>query len=194
MAHTKERIVETAIAILNRDGADSLSMRTLAKELNIKAASLYWHFESKHTLFCAIAEHMCEGMTVDGASLTSDYEAYREMLLSVRDSVVVFENSHPNTPRRIAIIKSISERLLKLGVKPEHMMTVSNMLNNYVLSFVADEQRFKNTPPEVLEKLLGALGDDERFMFESKRDFDEQFALGLSIVFAGIKAVLQAAS
>jgi AcrR family transcriptional regulator len=189
MAQTKETIIETAIEILNREGADGLSMRTLAKALNIKAASLYWHFEGKQELFGAIAEHMCERCDIGGADdlITSHYLAYRSMLLTVRDSVVIFENSRPNTPRRLEIIKSITERLLGLGVNPENMMTVANMLNNYVLSFVADEQRFKNTPQEVLEDLLKTLDPGERFMFVSGRDFDEQFDYGLSIIFAGIR-------
>jgi TetR/AcrR family transcriptional regulator, tetracycline repressor protein len=47
---TKARIVEACLAILDRDGADGLSMRKLAQALNVEAMSLYNHVQDKQEL------------------------------------------------------------------------------------------------------------------------------------------------
>jgi len=195
VALNKETIVLTCIAILNRDGADGLSMRTLGKELGVQAASLYWHFSSKDALFGAIAEHLCQqyALPPESGDLETDIMAYfctyRAMLLPVRDSVTVFENSLPNTPKRAALIRAFSQKLTEFGVSPENLMTVSNMLNNYVLSFTADEIRFNNTSPEQKESFYQLVRSEGQPAQPYERDFDEQFDLGLEIMLAGIKAV-----
>jgi len=192
MSVSRETIVEASLKILNRDGAESLSMRILAKELNIKAASLYWHFKGKQELYGEIMERMCQGFDVPDTVLPpleylmEAHKSYRQMLLSVRDSSVIAENSIPNTPRRVEIIRGISNKLLEMGVTPENLMTVSNMLNNYVLSFVADEVRFRGTPPETLKSFSEMLAPGDEVMFMSQRNFDEQFIYGLEVLFAGL--------
>jgi len=45
-----EKIVHTALVILDKYGVDRLSMRRLGAELNVEAASLYHHIPNKDTL------------------------------------------------------------------------------------------------------------------------------------------------
>jgi TetR/AcrR family tetracycline transcriptional repressor len=195
MAISKETIIKSSIAILNRDGIENLTMRTLAKELGIKASSLYWHFSGKLELYGAIAEYLCTqcdrpGYMPDAKDyLIETFKAYRAMLLSTRDAVHVFENSLPNTPKRIEIIKDINEALLKMGIQEKNLMTVANLLNNYVLSFVADEVRFKNTPPETYAELCDMLGFIDQRIPLKDIDYDKQFLYGLHVLFAGLEAV-----
>jgi TetR/AcrR family tetracycline transcriptional repressor len=195
MAISKETIVEASITILNRDGIENLTMRAIAKELGIKAASLYWHVSGKLELYGAIAEYLCsqfqkpENMPDTRDYLVEVFKAYRAMLLSTRDAVPILENSIPNTPKRIEIIKATADALLKMGIQKKNLMTVANLLNNYVLSFVADEVRFKNTPPEAYADFPDLFGFfDQRLALEAN-DFDEQFLYGLRVLFAGLEAV-----
>jgi len=44
---TQESIATTALGIVERDGIEGLSMRTLATALNIKAPSLYDHVRNR---------------------------------------------------------------------------------------------------------------------------------------------------
>jgi AcrR family transcriptional regulator len=123
MALTKTRIAEKSIEILNRDGIDGLTMRLLAKELKIKAASLYWHFANKQELFTEISELLCLALPLpeDGASPTKSLRAvfasFRTVLLSTKNSVIVFENSLPFTPKRMEIIRVAARAFASLGVK-----------------------------------------------------------------------------
>ena len=195
MAVSKTAIIEASIKILNRDGIGGLTMRTIARELNIKAASLYNHIRSRQELFGEISEYMITRSAIPETGdnpydfLIKISRAYRAMLKTVRDSVEIFIRSIPNTPRRVEIIRGISKGLLKFGVSPENLMTISNMLNNYTLSFTADEVRYKNTPPEVLNAVSEILEYGSRPVNTGEIDFDTQFSYGLEVLFAGIRSL-----
>ena len=193
MALTKDFIVEKSVEILNRDGVDGLTMRLLAKELNIKAASLYWHFRGKAELYAAISEMLCGKIIIPvelsrpRVLLSDVFSQFRQILLSVRDSVYVFENSAPFTPRRLDIIRAVSNALLLLGVKIENLVTVSNLFNNYVLSFVADEYRFKEITGVGIKEFAETLSPHDQFLFAIPQDFDRQFEYGLVLLFEGLE-------
>lgn len=53
---SKELIIEAAWGILKNGGLDSLSMRNIANELGIKAATLYWYFPNKLALMTALSD------------------------------------------------------------------------------------------------------------------------------------------
>ena len=46
----REHVVDEAIALLDADGLDALTMRKLATRLGVQAGALYWHFASKQAL------------------------------------------------------------------------------------------------------------------------------------------------
>jgi AcrR family transcriptional regulator len=195
MAVSKETIVQASIEILNRDGISGLSMRNLANALGIKAASLYWHIKDKQELYGEIAEFLCRFMVMPevnenaGEYLAAVQRAYRAMLLTVRDSVPIFEESVPNTPRRVEIIAAIGDALLKMGVRERNLMTAGNLLNNYVLSFTADECRIKNRTPEEIALFAASFDDSSKAMFAVTDDYDAQFDYGLRVLFAGLENV-----
>ena len=56
LSHTV--IVNAAIELLDRDGLDALSMRRVAEELGIGAASLYWHVGSKDGLLDLVLDQV----------------------------------------------------------------------------------------------------------------------------------------
>jgi AcrR family transcriptional regulator len=53
---SRERIVRAAVALIERDGIDAVSMRRLAAELAVGTMSLYNHVPNKAALLDAIAE------------------------------------------------------------------------------------------------------------------------------------------
>ncbi|MCF6411429.1 TetR/AcrR family transcriptional regulator C-terminal domain-containing protein [Pseudalkalibacillus salsuginis] len=188
MAITKEAIINASLDILNRDGIGNLSMRTLAKELNIKAASLYWHIKDKQGLYDLIAEHLNQEIvlpdTIDDAkeAITILALEFRRVLSSTRDAVDIFAQSIPTTPSRIKAIKFLLAALTKYGVSDKNCLTAANMVNNYITSFVADEQRAKHFSSEDA-KQFGLLFGEQ---YEISLDFEQQFLYGLRVLFAGL--------
>jgi TetR/AcrR family transcriptional regulator, tetracycline repressor protein len=55
---SRERILEAALAILDRDGLDALTMRKLGDALGVEAMSLYNHVPNKNALLDGIHERI----------------------------------------------------------------------------------------------------------------------------------------
>lgn len=53
---TKERIIDEAMKLFSTNGYDSVSIRTIAKEVGVTNSALYKHFKSKQDIFDAIVE------------------------------------------------------------------------------------------------------------------------------------------
>ncbi|WP_033289569.1 TetR family transcriptional regulator [Amycolatopsis jejuensis] len=51
--------VTTALALVDAEGLDKLTVRRLAAELGVKAPALYWHFSSKR----ALLDHLTDALT-----------------------------------------------------------------------------------------------------------------------------------
>ncbi len=64
-----ERIVTAALQIVDDEGADALSMRTLAQRLNSGTATLYRHFTSRADLVAAVVDKMFGAIELDIAAL-----------------------------------------------------------------------------------------------------------------------------
>ena len=88
---TREQVLAQAIAILNERGPDALSMRELAKSLEVKAPSLYRYFpdklslerevvESGNRLLLSALEAACRHMEKSGLYLAAA-RAYRKFAL-----------------------------------------------------------------------------------------------------------------
>ena len=55
---TRPAIVDRALAIADAEGADSVTIRRLARELSLTPMALYWHFTDKDDLLDALADRL----------------------------------------------------------------------------------------------------------------------------------------
>lgn len=63
---SRMRIQEAALGLVDRDGPEGLSMRKLAQELGVQAASLYSHYRNKEDLLHDIVDRITAGIDVSG--------------------------------------------------------------------------------------------------------------------------------
>ncbi|MEV0643643.1 TetR/AcrR family transcriptional regulator C-terminal domain-containing protein [Phytomonospora sp. NPDC050363] len=63
-ALTREAILASAIAVIDSDGVENTSMRTVARRLGVDAKSLYNHVDGKDGLLDAVAEHILAGFAI----------------------------------------------------------------------------------------------------------------------------------
>ncbi|WP_166971623.1 TetR family transcriptional regulator [Brevibacterium atlanticum] len=92
MALTAESITHTALDILSRYGLGDLSMRRLARELEVQPSALYWHVKDKQSLLVLISKNL--KVEVDNVCpVTADPLAaamsLREVLLKYRDGAEI---------------------------------------------------------------------------------------------------------
>jgi len=66
---SRDRIVHAALALIDDDGLDALTMPRLSKRLGVGTMSLYRHIDDKDDLINAVAEQVLSGVRVpDGAA------------------------------------------------------------------------------------------------------------------------------
>jgi AcrR family transcriptional regulator len=79
---TRERLVAAALELINKEGLEALSMRALADELEVKAASLYWHVRDRRELMELLAESILETVPRPRHSST-----WRDGVLAIADAL-----------------------------------------------------------------------------------------------------------
>jgi AcrR family transcriptional regulator len=91
---TSRQVARAALAMVERDGLDGLSMRRLADDLGVQAASLYWHVQNKDHLLDLMAGELFSTLKLPGPApgvswrggLRDVAAAYYRFLLSHRDA------------------------------------------------------------------------------------------------------------
>ena len=116
-------LVDVAIALLDADGLDALTMRKLATRLGVQAGALYWHFASKQALLDAMADRFLEGFAADrpAGSWDEQFSALgwrlRQVLLSHRDARVM-AGTYVAEPNTILLGNMVIEILQAAGLPP----------------------------------------------------------------------------
>ena len=62
---TRDRVIEAALALIDRDGIDGLSMRRLGGELGVEGMALYTHVRDKDDLLDGVAVRILDELDVD---------------------------------------------------------------------------------------------------------------------------------
>lgn len=201
------RIVQSALSLLDEVGLDGLTMRSLAKKLGIRAASLYWHVRHKQELLSLLAEEICAPMNEpdrtlpwrDRLSVLAD--EYRRVLLAHRDAARVLAGSAaPLGPKRLRLTEILLRTLFDAGFRNKDLAYAGFMLNDYVTTFVSEEAQFANaeasgdpadvssSPQNWIESLplndYPTLVGLARYLIEP--DMDERFRFGIEILETGL--------
>ncbi|MFD9635011.1 TetR/AcrR family transcriptional regulator C-terminal domain-containing protein [Streptomyces violascens] len=210
MATTKidrAQVADTALRLLNELGLDGLTLRAIAKELDVKAPALYWHFKNKQDLVDEMATVMYRRMTADGVpgadsdswqeGVRAFNRALRAMLLSYRDGAKVYGGARFTGTDHAESMEVYLGVMLDAGFAFRDAVRAAMTTYHYTMGFVEEEQGTAPRPGErgpgidVAERadllagypLAAAAGAE---MFEG---FDERFEEGLGVVVAGIEAV-----
>jgi TetR/AcrR family transcriptional regulator, tetracycline repressor protein len=118
-AITIDEIVQAASRIVEREGYDKLTMRKVAEELNIRAASLYWHMRDREELTDLLADAMLNGLEFTLADvewqqeLRSLAQQMRLHLLRKRDAGRVIAGRFvvgPNMLRHLEVLAGVFRR------------------------------------------------------------------------------------
>ncbi|AVH61193.1 TetR family transcriptional regulator [Streptomyces dengpaensis] len=186
-------------------GSRGLTLRAIAKELDVKAPALYWHFKDKQALLDEMATEMYRRM-IAGSDLGPEdtwqerllkaNHGLRSALLGYRDGARVFSGS------RFTGIEHAHQMEDTLRLFTAHGFTLSQAVRAtsttylYTLGFVTEEQGVQPLPDERREGY--DLEDRARRMAdfplsaaagaEIFEDYDRHFEEGLALVIAGIEA------
>jgi AcrR family transcriptional regulator len=206
-ALSKERIVETAIEILDIDGESALTFRALTARLATGAGAIYHHVASKDELLAATTDHVIARVMTEVASGAEPRAAIRAITVGVFDAI----DAHPwvgtqlsREPWQFAttqILESVGEQLQVLDVPGRAQFDCASALVNYVLGLAGqyaagarllahetDRSAFLATVAARWERL-----DPAQYPFIQQmaaqlpgHDDREQFLAGIDLILTGI--------
>ena len=104
---SKEKIVLAAKEILQRDGFEGFSLRVLAESLEVKAASLYKHFESMDELTLAVALNVYEEFEQLQQQSVAKAKTRQEALLALAMAFREFGDGHPSFYHLLLILPKL---------------------------------------------------------------------------------------
>jgi AcrR family transcriptional regulator len=152
---TRERVLRAAVALADREGADSLSMRRLAEQLGVVPMALYKHVANK--------EEMLDGMVdivvgeIDPPAEGTDWKtAVRQRILSARRALLrhpwasrVIESRPEPTPTVIEYMDSMLGLFRAGGFSIDLTHHAAHAMGSRLLGF--SQELFDDTtaaPPE----------------------------------------------
>jgi TetR/AcrR family transcriptional regulator, tetracycline repressor protein len=180
-------VVDAATAILDNYGLADLTMRRLARELDVSPGALYWHFTNKQQLLAAVADRILQPALADPPAtdwrdrITGACERLRDALLSHGDGADLVSASVAGGQSAAAgeIVARLADAATDALVDGERARLAARTIVHYVLGFTTDEQsRLQWDAAGALPEANSPLADDT----------DQRFAFGLGLLIAGIAA------
>lgn len=89
MTLNRDRILSAAFGILDEYGLGDLSMRRLARTLDVAPGALYWHFPSKQELLGGIADRILDAPATTSGTAQDAAGAILDRLLVTRDGAEI---------------------------------------------------------------------------------------------------------
>lgn len=202
------RIIDAALQIIDEEGAEALSMRSVAAHLNSSTSTLYRHFPHRAALIRAVIDRVLGEVDVDPANFRSlgwrqgcekiargTFEAFRRhrrAALLLADHIPVGLNSAGVRERTLAV-------LLDAGLDVPVAARAGAMIGHLVLGFAVQlggDRDVTDSDREILRQSVRAL---DLTLFPAtaavKRarwrptTVEEEFAFALEMVLDGLSAL-----
>src|SRR3954469_4458570 len=199
---TREKIVEAALVLLERDGMQGLSMRKLAQELGTGAASLYWHVGDKEELLSLLLDRIVGESEVVEPDPENWQEQLKELLrgtrrlmLKRRDAAQLSLGRIPAGPNSLPVMERTLAVLHAAGLPPRVVSYAADMFALFVGGFAFEEsmppqgdpqalgEYFASLPAESFPTLTALAGD------LTEGGADERFEFAIELLVRGLEAM-----
>ncbi|MER7005775.1 TetR/AcrR family transcriptional regulator C-terminal domain-containing protein [Dactylosporangium sp. NPDC000555] len=192
---SRERIVEVATAIVDAEGLDALSTRRLARELGVRAPSLYNHFATKEEIVDAIGDTIVAGVDLSmlgrdpwPAALRAWARAYRAAFREHPNVVPFLARGPARRPSSLRLADAVHGALVEAGWPPAQATRIGaamryfvagSALGSFALGFVDDPDLYAGDYPHLR---------DAHLLAGRHADVDESaFELGLDALIDGLE-------
>ncbi|MEU8757711.1 TetR/AcrR family transcriptional regulator C-terminal domain-containing protein [Streptomyces sp. NPDC048659] len=216
----RERIVTTAIRMLDEEGLAKLSMRRLATELNVTAMSLYWYVDTKDDIIEFALDAAHGGIDLDAVEEATSWQDrlrlmahdYRRMLVA-HPWVSSISGTYLNVgPQAVAVAKGIYQVIRSTGLPAQGQPGATSAVFQFVYGFGTVEGHFERravetgmSQQEYYQEAVDAFVADPRFAedLELMRPtieervsrspeslWDRDFDYALDVLIAGIEVMV----
>jgi len=184
--------VAAALALLDREGGEALTMRRVGAELGVEAMSLYRHVPSRDALLAGVAEQLAAEM--DAPDHGSDWaEALRSLAAELRAA----GRRHPaafelvglrvlaTTGRALAPLERALASLRAGGFTPARAISAQRLVIAYARGYVLSEIAGFSVEPATPERYPVIRSLHRRLASEPG---DASFRAGLETILGGLRA------
>ncbi|BCJ32988.1 TetR family transcriptional regulator [Actinocatenispora thailandica] len=168
---TERVVLDAGLRLMAADGLDAVTMRRLAAELGVRAASLYRYVRNKDELLDALADELFADLDLTRyvrddwrAALTAMAGALRRHLLARRDSARLIAGRFTTGPNGLRNIEALLAVLRAAGLPDRDAAFTAYAWVTALFGFVAAEQNRLSAevaagtaPREYLDGLAGRL-------------------------------------
>jgi TetR/AcrR family tetracycline transcriptional repressor len=208
---TRDKIVGAALAIMDAEGLEAVTMRRVGRALGVEAMSLYNHVEDKDALLDGVCELVMRGFsfppreedwTVEARALARSFR----QVLRTHPNVITLFSEHKGRMLSFEAFRPIDAALSCLrraGLSDHETAQAYRMFGGFIFGFVVMEvgQQFGKdlpagmTPEQVAQMLPDELATTAALLPElANCDPDVDFEYGLDLMVRGLEARIAAGS
>ena len=202
-------MVEAGLKLLDEHGLDGLTLGLIAKELNVRAPTLYWRFSSKQDLI----DEMATAVIADWVRLLPDRPSadwvacaqefatsFRASLKARRDGARLIAGTHLKDNVLLRPLEGALRVFEASGIAVGEAILCIKTLYDYVLGFTIEEQAIKpiageRDPRYDLASRPARIGEgDFALSIEAGPhllgSFEDRFSAGVRIIIDGFRSRL----
>ncbi|WP_240434875.1 TetR/AcrR family transcriptional regulator [Streptomyces sp. YIM 130001] len=211
---SRERIVDTAVGLLDTAGESGLTFRALSERLATGPGAIYWHVAGKSELLAAATDRVVSRALTEGPDGSPD--GIHDVALGLFDAIEEHPwligqlttqlSHHPTGPVTTRIFEATGRQVSALGAPASSWFTATSALMHYILGAAgqnaANAARARALDPEAdrtayLDTVAGAwkqLSPDDhpftRAVADQGLEHDDrtQFLAGIDLIIAGVTA------
>jgi AcrR family transcriptional regulator len=209
---SRRRVLGAAVALADRGGVGSLSMRKLAQELGVEAMSLYHHVANKDDLLDGIVDVVFAEIELPAGD--ADWKsAMRRRAVSAREALrrhpwatALMESRSTPGPANVRHHDAVLGILRNAGFSVELAAHAYSLLDAYIYGFALQEASLPfHTPEEtaeVAETIMAELPADEfphlaeiarEHVLRPGYDYGNEYTFGLDLILDGLDRARRAA-
>jgi AcrR family transcriptional regulator len=140
---SRERIVAAALALVDAEGLEALTMRRLGRELGVDPMAVYYYVEDKSALLDALVEAVMAEIDVE-CDLPDDPEerlmiaarSYADTLLAHPNALPIILARSPRTPAALRPVEFMLAEFMRAGLAAEDAVVAMNTLAAAVRGYV----------------------------------------------------------
>lgn len=198
---TRERVLRGALAIADAGGLGSLTIRSLAKELEVKPMSVYYYVANKDEILDALVDIVFGEieLPVPGREWRSELarraDSARAVLGRHRWAIGLLESRHAPGPANLRHHDTVIATLREAGFSAEMTAHAYALLDSYVYGFALQEASLPfegaDSVGEVAEPIIELMAAGEyphlvematSYYLQPGYDFGNEFRFGLDLI------------
>jgi AcrR family transcriptional regulator len=201
----RQRVLGAAVALADRGGVRSLSMRKLAHELGVEAMSLYHHVANKDDILDGIVDVVFSEIELPSGD--ADWRAaMRQRAISAREALLrhpwaagLMESRSTPGPATLRHHDAVLGILRTAGFSLELAAHAFSVLDSYIYGFALQEANLPFGTPEetaeVAQAIMAEFPADEyphltemtvEHVLQPGYDYGNEFLFGLDLILDGL--------